>query len=105
MRSQETQSLEMRWLRCYWGRLQDSQIKEDTFTPESTTVVIKHRRLIWLGHVCCMPTYMTLLVKYSLKRRGDQIINVARLLLLTIGRCAVNRAGCTPEECNLSVDN
>ena len=61
LRSREIQSLEvveMRFLqaivtRCYQGG-HNIKIREDTFTPESITDVIRQRRLRWFGHVCPM---------------------------------------------------
>ena len=55
----EILSLEVSEMRCLWAnrgvnradRLQYIKIKEDTFTPESITDVIRHRILRWIGEV------------------------------------------------------
>ena len=59
LQSQEIESLEVFEMRCLWAttgvtrvdRLQNIKIREDTFTPEFITDVIRHRRFRWFGHV------------------------------------------------------
>ena len=69
LRSHERQFLEvfeMRCLRAIKGvtradRVQNIKIRENTFTPESITDVIRHRRRGWFGHV------------YRMQRQGSTV--------------------------------
>ena len=49
-----TDALLASFQRCYQDRLQNIYIREDTFTRESITDVVIHRRLRWYRHVCRM---------------------------------------------------
>ena len=98
----------MRCLRAIRGvakadKLQNIKIREDTFTPESITDVIRHRRRRWFGRVCCMQRENIVRQVYKqdfkgqqkrgrpLKRWSDQIRNDTRLPLLTAEWHAINR--------------
>ena len=64
-------------------RLQNIKIREDTFTPESITDVVRYMRLRWFGHVwACLP--------YA-KKWSDHIRNDTGLPLLTAERHAMHR--------------
>ena len=107
------QSLEVFKMRCLLAisgvtradRLQNSKIREYTFTPESIIDVIRHRtRRQWFGHVCCMQrdNIIRQANKQNFKgqqkigrllKRCDQIRNDTWLPLLTAERHAINRRG------------
>ena len=84
-------------------RLHTIKITEDTFTPESITDVIRHRRFRWFGHVCWMRRNNIVMQASKhdfngprkrgrpLKRWSDQIKNDTGLPLLTAERHVTNR--------------
>ena len=110
LQSQEIQSVEVVEVRCRRAiigvtrarRLHNIKIREDTFTPESITDVIKHRRLRLFGHVCHMLRDNIVRQAYKqdfkgqrkrgrpLKRWSDKIRNDTGLLLLTAEWHAIN---------------
>ena len=111
LRSQEIQSLVVFKMSCLQAirgitkvnRLQNIKIRENTFTPESITDVIRHKRLRWFGHICCVQRDNSVRQAYKqdfkgpwkrgrpMKRLNDQIRNDTALPLLTAERHAVNR--------------
>ena len=53
-------------------RLHNIKIREDTFTPESITDVISHRRLRWFAHVCRMQKNNIVKQTYKQDFKGQQ---------------------------------